>query len=71
MALARQACLFTQSPQRAFSSNEPENGGEKVKVEIGVKGFIEMESIEEWEAYLDAEIPVIIQASATWCGPCK
>uniref|UniRef100_A0A7S3FVW0 Thioredoxin domain-containing protein n=1 Tax=Strombidium rassoulzadegani TaxID=1082188 RepID=A0A7S3FVW0_9SPIT len=29
-----------------------------------------MESTEDWDAYLESEEPVIIQAGASWCGPC-
>lgn len=32
--------------------------------------MIEMQELSEWEKYLDSDIPVILQAGASWCGPC-
>jgi len=32
---------------------------------------IHMDSIEQWDEFLDSEIPIIIQAGADWCGPCQ
>ena len=33
--------------------------------------MITMESIDQWDEFLDSEIPIIIQAGADWCGPCN
>jgi len=30
-----------------------------------------MSSKEDWEAYLDSDVPIILQTGADWCGPCK
>ena len=30
-----------------------------------------MKDVKEWENYLKSEIPIIMQAGADWCTPCK
>lgn len=29
-----------------------------------------MEKLDDWETYLSSEIPIVLQAGASWCGPC-
>jgi thiol-disulfide isomerase/thioredoxin len=31
----------------------------------------EMAELTDWDAYLESDIPVVLQAGASWCGPCK
>ena len=38
--------------------------------QIGGK-TIYMDSIDQWDEFLDSEFPIIIQAGANWCGPCQ
>ena len=33
--------------------------------------MLEMQEIEEWKQYMKSEIPIILQAGADWCQPCK
>ena len=30
-----------------------------------------MKSSDEWDTYLSSDVPIILQAGADWCGPCK
>ena len=39
--------------------------------EIGSSSVMEMNQLSDWDKYLDSETPVIFQAGATWCRPCK
>ena len=38
---------------------------------IGSQAVVEMQVDEDWETYLDSDIPIVLQAGANWCGPCK
>jgi thioredoxin 1 len=38
---------------------------------IGDAGVFEMKTMEDWESFLDSEMPIILQTGADWCGPCK
>ena len=31
--------------------------------------MLEMDDLKEWDKYLKSNVPVILQAGATWCGP--
>ena len=31
--------------------------------------MIEMQDLKEWDQYMNSEIPIVIQAGASWCGP--
>jgi len=31
----------------------------------------EMQSEKDWEAMMESDVPIILQASADWCGPCR
>ena len=33
--------------------------------------MIMMEKSDEWDSYLVSETPIILQAGASWCGPCN
>ena len=30
-----------------------------------------MKTQEDWESYLDSDVPIVLQTGADWCGPCK
>jgi thioredoxin 1 len=33
--------------------------------------MVEMGELTDWDSYLESDIPVILQAGASWCGPCN
>tara|TARA_B110000305_G_C18841593_1_gene360393 strand:- start:173 stop:532 length:360 start_codon:yes stop_codon:yes gene_type:complete len=33
--------------------------------------MIEMKDSADWDSYLESETPIILQAGASWCGPCN
>ena len=49
--------IFVQQPMRQFSAAKPD--------------MIMMKEADEWDAYLESETPIILQAGASWCGPCN
>ena len=38
---------------------------------FAAKNYVEMVSPLQYETFLDEEKPIVLQAGATWCGPCK
>ena len=32
--------------------------------------MIEMKEAADWDSYLESDTPIILQAGASWCGPC-
>ena len=33
--------------------------------------MITMTASDEWDGYLESDTPIILQAGASWCGPCN
>ena len=33
--------------------------------------MLEMKSEDDWEDYLSSDMPIVLQAGADWCGPCR
>lgn len=33
--------------------------------------MIEMSEVSQWEEFLEWETPIVLQAGASWCGPCN
>lgn len=42
-----------------------------ISKEFGQGTLVEMKDKEDWDDILDAEVPVILETGADWCGPCK
>ena len=58
---SRRVCnrnFIGRMPRRAFAA-------------AGDSAMIVMKNAEEWETYLNSETPIVLQAGADWCGPCK
>ena len=30
-----------------------------------------MDTKDDWETYLESDVPIVLQTGADWCGPCK
>ena len=39
---------------------------------FAMKNYVEMSKAEEWDNFIaEKEEPIVLQAGATWCGPCN
>ena len=38
---------------------------------FATKNFVEMSKPEEWDQFIESSEPIVLQAGATWCGPCN
>ena len=54
----RQSSVFGIQQMRSFSAEAKPD-------------MIMMKEADEWDAYLVSDTPIILQAGASWCGPCN
>ena len=38
---------------------------------FATKNFVEMSEAAEWDQFIESTEPIVLQAGATWCGPCN
>ena len=38
---------------------------------FATKNFVEMSEATEWDGFIESTEPIVLQAGATWCGPCN
>ena len=67
LLVARRTLMTVPTPASII---RPVVGFSNQRMFSATANYEEMQDVNDWNKYLDSEIPVVLQAGASWCGPC-
>ena len=62
---------YSQLAKQSVCSNKQFYTVSKMGFSSANPDMIEMKDSADWDSYLESDTPIILQAGASWCGPCN